>query len=197
VRSINSNFKLLTSKWLAGWIPLAAQGQSTNDTPQLQPVLPEIPPTLWEQHGWLMIALGVVLFVAFALLLWWMLKPNLPIVVPIEIQTQRELEALRQLAEDGTTLGEITRCLRRYFTVAFELSPGELTTREFNKVILTNPRIGPKLSSECAEFLSRCDRRKFSPENLPVASNAAARAMELFQLGETRRVELRQVARPK
>ena len=175
-------------------IPFLASAQATNDIPPLQPALPEIPPTLWEQHNVLIVVSGVLVLALLAAALWWLLQPKPAMPVAIEIQTRRELESLRQHVEDGRTLSEITRCLHRYIVFAFGLPPLELTTREFCRTILTNEKIGPELSSHFAEFLLRCDERKFAPSDGPPLTGTAERALQLLELGETRRARIRQAA---
>lgn len=171
-----------------------ASAQSSNDIPPLQPALPEIPPTLWEQHSVLIVVFGVLMVGIFAVAILWLLQPKPAIPVAIGIQTRRELEALQQRVEDGRTLSEITRCLRRYIVFAFGLPPLELTTREFCRTILTNEKIGPELSSHFVEFLLRCDEQKFAPSGGPPLTGTAERALQLLELGEVRRVHIRQAA---
>lgn len=190
----NSKLNIKNSKWLLGLLPVAARAQSTNDIPPLQPALPEISPTLWEQHGSLFVVLGVFTLALAVALIRWLLKPKPNVALPIEIQTRRELEALRKRAEDGEILSKITRCLRRYIIFAFGLPQLELTTREFCRTILTNEKIGPELSSHFAEFLLRCDEQKFAPSNGSILTGTAERALQLVELGEVRLSRIRQDA---
>ena len=184
------------SKWLFGLLPLAAQAQSTNDIPPLRPALREIPPTIWELYG-VWIVLGIVVIVALkAVLIWWLMQPRPVVPEPIEVLTRRELEALRQRPEDGQTLSEISRCVRRYFAVAFELTPGELTTAEFCQALAGSEKVGDGLSAAVSDFLRRADQRKFAPVGAAALSGAAEEALKLFSAGEARRAELRQLAKP-
>jgi hypothetical protein len=171
--------------------------QSPDDVPPLLPALPEIPPTLWEQHGLLIVVLGVLALALVGAAIWWLLQPKPSVPVPIEIQTRRELDALRQRTEDGRTLSEISRCLRRYFAVAFKLPPGELTTTEFCRLVAANEKVGGELATAVSEFLRGMDEKKFSPASSIGQNDAANRAIELFECGEKRRAELRPVAPPK
>ena len=107
--------------------------QSSEDIPALRPARLEIPPTLWEQHGVLLVALGIVGLAVLAATIWWLLQPKPTVPVPIEIQTRRELERLGQLPENGTTISQVSQVLKRYVAVAFELSAGEMTTGEFSR----------------------------------------------------------------
>jgi hypothetical protein len=169
--------------------------QSTNDIPPLRPALPEIPPTVWEQHGVLIVVLTVVALLLVGGLIWWLLQPKPPVPVPIEIQTRRELEQLQTSAEDGKTLSRISQVLKRYFAVAFELPAGELTTTEFSNAVSANQKISGELAARVSDFLRHCDEQRFSPA-VGVQTSACSQALELFQAGEVRRAELRQMAKP-
>lgn len=184
----------------------------------LSPPHGELPPTFWEQYGaW--IALAAVLVLGLAVVVaWLLLRPKPPVVVPIEIQARRALDALRQQNENGRAVSEISRVLRRYVAAAFELPPDELTTSEFCRVLADHESIGPDLAGAVGEFLRRCDELKFAPSFAPVRSvgvqasacpdlplfpqdtlkrelqPGATRALELVELGEARRAQLRQMA---
>ena len=170
--------------------------QSTNDVPPLLPALPEIPPTLWEQHGILIMVLGIVGLVLLVAMVWWLLQPKPHVPVPIEIQTRQQLEQLKQAPEDGKTISQISQVLKRYVTGAFELSTSEMTTTEFSQTIAGSDKIGNELAVRIGDFLRACDEQKFSPVT-QTQTAACSRAWELFQAGETRRAELRQIAKPR
>ena len=170
--------------------------QSTNDIPPLLPALPEIPPTLWEQHGLLIVVMGALALLVVVAAIAWLLRSKPVVPVPIEIQTRRELELLRQRPDDGKTLSEVSRCLRRYFVVAFELSSGEMNTGEFCRAIHANEKVGDDLATDVSEFLRRADEIKFAPSPSVSENDSAKHALELFERGETRRAEFRHVARP-
>lgn len=188
---------LLTSAaTLLAFAARVSLAQSTNDVPPLLPSLPEISPTVWEQHGPLIAVLIVVAVALLVVAIWWLLQPKPPIPVPIEIQTRNELEQLRIHTEDGKTISQVSQVLKRYVTVAFELPSGEMTTAEFSRAVADSEKVGSKLAADISEFLRQCDERKFSP-SAGVQASACSRALELFQAGEARRTELRQVAQPK
>jgi len=170
--------------------------QSADDIVPLRPALPEIPPTIWEMYGgW--IVLGIVVVVALkAALIWWLMQPRPFEPEPIEAQTKRELEALRQRAEDGKTLSQISRCVRRYFATAFELSAGELTTTEFCQALAASGKCGGELVAPVSDFLRRADERKFAPVSAAQSGGAVDEALKLFHAGEARRSELRQLTKP-
>ena len=167
----------------------------SNDAPPLQPALPEIPPTLWEQHGVLIMVLGIMLIALLAAAIWWLLQPKPPVPVPIEIQTRNELELLSLPAEDGKTISRVSQVLKHYFAVAFGLPPVEMTTTEFNRAVAASEKVGSELAASVSEFLRQCDERKFSLHT-GVQASACSRALELVEQGEHRRAELRHVAKP-
>jgi hypothetical protein len=201
-------------------MPLAA---ATNSD-QLDEILvlssphPELPPTFWEQYGaWIVLAAVLVVGLA-AVVGWLLLRAKPPVVLPVEVQARQELEALRQRGEDGKTLSQVSRVLRRYVAAAFRLPPEELTTAEFCRALADQERTGADLAAAVGEFLRRCDELKFAPSFAPVRSvgvqasacpdlplfpqdtlkrelqPGATRALELVELGEARRAQLRQMA---
>ena len=170
--------------------------QSTNDVPPLRPALSEIPPTVWEQHGVLIIVLSSLGVVLLGAVIWRLLQPKPPVPVPIEIQTRNELELLKLPTEDGKTISRVSQVLKHYFAVAFELPTGEMTTAEFSRAVASSEKVGSELATNVSDFLRQCDEQKFSP-TAGIQTSACSRALELFQEGEARRTELRQVAQPK
>ncbi len=176
-------------------LPTVTSAQSTNDVPPLRPALPEIPPTLWEQYGVLIVVLIVIAVALLAAAIWWLLQPKPPVPVTIEIQTCNELELLKLPTEDGKTVSQVSQVLKRYVAVAFELPSGEMTTAEFSRAVAGSEKVGSELAASVSEFLRQCDERKFSP-TVGVQASACSRALELVDVGERRRAELRQVAKP-
>lgn len=161
----------------------------SDDVVPLRPALSEIPPTVWEQHGILIVMLGIVLLASLAAGIWWLLQPKPPVPVPIEIQTRNDLELLRLPTEDGKTVSRVSQVLKHYFAVAFGLPPGEMTTAEFSRAVVGSEKIGSALAVSIGDFLQQCDEQKFSPI-AGVQTSACSRALELFQAGEARRAEL-------
>ncbi|HHY86212.1 MAG TPA: DUF4381 domain-containing protein [Verrucomicrobia bacterium] len=158
----------------------------------LSPPLPEMPPSFWEQYGtW--IVLGLVAALVLALIAWSLLRPKPPPAPPIEVQVRARLAALRSRPEDGNTLSEASRCVRLYLQTAFHLPAEELTTTEFIAALNTSEEPGTELAQKAAEFLQTCDERKFGPGE-PAGFGAVDRALELVELGEARRRQLRQAA---
>ena len=171
----------------------ATNSESENEILKLSPPQAELPPSFWEQHGpWLGFA-AVLLFALIGAAAWWMLRPKPSIPVPIEILTRKELGELRQQCEDGRVLSQISRVLRRYMTGAFKLPADELTTAEFCRLMAGHDKIGPELAAAAGDFLRRCDELKFALTRSPALIGAAARALELVELGEARRTHLRKL----
>lgn len=168
--------------------------QTPDEAPELRPIRAELPPTFWERHAGTVILYSVEGVAFVGLIAWLFLKPKPRAVVPIEIQTREELEALRKQSEDGTTLSNVSRCLRRYFAVAFDLPPGELTTAEFSRALMTNEKINSSLADRVIAFLQQCDVAKFSPAQWMSAGSSIAEALEIVTQSEARREELRQTA---
>jgi hypothetical protein len=180
--------------WAGSIVPGLAQ--PSEDAPPLLDPLPEIPPTFWEQHGILVVTASLVFIALLGILLWWLLQPKPSAPVPIEARTRQELEALAREPMNAQTLSKLSRCLRRYFAAVFGLPPGELTTTEFNRAFAAQTTVGSELVAAVGEFLQRADERKFAP-GASGDSGAMQQALELFERGERRRVELQQATAPK
>ena len=181
---------LLTSAaTLLAFAARVSLAQSTNDVPPLLPALPEIPPTVWEQHGVLIVVLIVVAVALLAAAIWWLLQPKPPVPMPIEIQTRRELEQLRKQTEDGKIISQVSQAFKRYVAVAFELPTVEMTTAEFTRAVAGSEKVGNDLAAQVSDFLRQCDEQKFSP-TAGIQTSACSRALELFESGEARRAEL-------
>lgn len=184
---------LMPLLFAASTLLAATDAAREDDLFRLSPPHAELPPSFWEQYGtWFVIA-ALFLLALVAAVLWFILRPKPSIPVPIEVSSRKELEALRQRKEDGQVLSQISRVLRRYVVGAFALPPDELTTSEFCRVIADHEKIGPDLAARVGEFLRQCDELKFAPPGVPLPIGAAARALELIELGEARRAHLRKL----
>jgi len=179
------------SVWLLaiGCWPL--RGRSADEIPPLAPLLPEIPPTFWEQYGLLVSAAALLLMAALAIAMWLALRPKPLPPVPPEVRVRAELEALRGEPETGAVLSHVSQSLRRYLVAAFALPPEELTTTEFCARLSANEIVGAELATVISHFLRECDERKFSPAPAPVPLNAVPRALDLVAQAEARRREPR------
>jgi hypothetical protein len=167
------------------------QPAQPDEIPPLSPPLSEIPPSLWEQFGWLLWLLIPLLLAVTGLAVWWILRPGKPpVLLAPAAQARVALARLQSQPEDGAMLSSISQTLRRYLINAFWLQPGEATTTEFCARLQASQHVGPELAASLGGFLRQCDERKFSPAPAPPL-NAASRAMELLGDAESRRVNWR------
>jgi hypothetical protein len=177
-------------------VPLFAQtnSETTNATLKLLPPYGELPPTFWEQNAPAIsfAGLGAVALVAFVLWLIFRTKPK--IIIPPEVQAREALQKLRAQPEDGAVLSRISQVVRIYFSAAFQLSQGELTTTEFCREVSNSEKVGEELSSAATDFLRESDARKFSTTAGAEKIDAANQALNLVEQAEQRRAQLRQVA---
>jgi hypothetical protein len=175
--------------------PLNAQtnSETTNAPLKLLPPLDELPPTFWEQYATAIsfAVIGAVALLAF--FLWLIFRPKPKIIVPPEVQAREALHKLSAQPEDGAVLSSVSQVVRNYFSAAFQLSPGELTTTEFCREISGNEKIGEEVSTAAANFLRDCDDHKFSATAGAGKIDAANRALNLVEQAEQRRAQLRQI----
>ena len=190
----NLGFGFWSLLWLLslnGALAAATNDIAVEEIPPLRPPHGEIP-TIWlEQHRSSTISLAVLGIVAVAALVWHLRRPRKVVPVPPEAQARLALERLRPQPEDGVQLSRISNILRQYVVAGFDLPPGERTTTEFCKEVATWPKMTPKLAADLEEFLRQCDERKFSPPAPRLPLSAVDRALELINLAEVRRTELR------
>jgi hypothetical protein len=170
---------------------LAFTNSRPNDIPPLRPPRKEMPPTYWEQHGGLVVVLGVVLVGVIFAGIWFVRRARPQVTVPPEVQARAALEAIRGQPETGAVLSTLSQNLRHYITAAFDLPPEELTTTEFCKVIARNEAMGLQLATAISEFLRRGDQRKFAPSADAQPLEAVPQAFRLIEMTEARRAELR------
>jgi hypothetical protein len=184
---------------LASRVPAATAPQ---EAPlELLPPHSELPPTFWEQYGAIVVIAVVAAVIVGGFGIWLLLRPRPKAPVPPEAEARAALNALKGQPEDGDALSRVSQILRRYIITAFKLPPGEPTTTEFQRALAKNEDVGAELSNAVSEFLRRCDEQKFSPHGGGANSvtivttfihpaGAVARALELVDLGESRRAEL-------
>jgi hypothetical protein len=176
--------------WLttSAFVYPATNPVAPDEIPPLSPPLPEIAPTLWEQFGWVLWILVPLLLVMVGAIVWLVLRPGKPPVLPTTAaQAQVALRALQSQPETGEVLSQISQVLRRYLINAFWLSPLEMTTHDFCMLVRGSEKIGPVLAGSVAEFLQTLDQRKFAPAAVRSPLGAAGRALELVELAEARR----------
>jgi hypothetical protein len=168
--------------------------ENKNAPPKLSPPYGELPPTFWEQHASSLVfaCLGVIVLITLGLCIIFRTKAK--IIIPPEVQAREILKDLRRQPETGVVLSQVSQTVRSYFSAAFQLSPGELTTTEFCREISGKENIGGELSTAVAGFLRDCDAHKFSSTVASVKLDAANRALSLVEQAEQRRGQLRHQA---
>jgi hypothetical protein len=125
----------------------------------------------------------------------WFLTRRKPVPLPApETLARQALDPLRRQPEEGALLSRVSQVLRHYLIAAFGLPPEELTSTEFCGLLRENQGAGPELSAGIAEFLSRCDERKFAPAVPQPALGAVEQALEFIEAAERRLAESRQAA---
>lgn len=157
---------------------------STNALPSLAPAYGQIPPTFWDQHGTAIIIGSLALLAVVSVVVWKLLQPKPPAVVPPEIVARLALNKLQKEPESGKVLSETSQILHRYVTTAFQLPTEELTTTEFYLALASNSQIPLELGENISRFLRECDERKFSPATNEAPMNAANHALELVAQSE-------------
>lgn len=172
----------------------ATNAADADEIPPLRPPHAEIPPTFWEQYSLWVVLLGALVLAMACVAVWLLLRPRPLEVVPPEVRAREALEALRARTEDGALLSQVSQVLRHYVAAAFNLPPEEQTTAEFCRATADDASIGKDLSTALGEFLRQCDQRKFSPPPPAPPLSAVAQALQLVELTEARRAELRRAA---
>jgi len=165
----------------------AQTNSAGDDIPKLRPPLPQIPETIWDEHRLELSCAAVAAAIAAFLAIWRLTRPKPPVVVAPVAQAHAELESLRTQPETGAVLSKVSQVVRHYFTGAFGLPPGELTTTEFCRAIGTVDKLDPDLASGVAGFLRQCDERKFAPQPVQPPLGAVTQATQLIDQAETRR----------
>jgi hypothetical protein len=178
---------------MAAGLQLSVQAQEAEEIPRLLPFHPEIPPSFWERHEWLLVVVaGLALAVTVGRLLWRWRHPRPPVLAPPAVLAREALAALPAGAEAGATLSRVSQILREYLRRAFWLPPGETTTTVLCQRLADHPGVGAELAGALTEFLRDNDRRKFAPTGPPQPpANDAARALTLIQQCEERLAALR------
>ena len=170
---------------------------SADDIPPLRPPRGEVAPTYWEQHGAWPFVLGGLGVLVLAALVWLLLRPRAAAPVPAVIAAHKALDPLANQPENGIVLSRISQVVRRYFSAAFALPPGELTTSEFSSELERRQQVGAALSTAVNAFLRECDRRKFAPSPPPTPLGAAGLAARLIDQAEARRAAAEEAANQK
>jgi hypothetical protein len=189
-----SDFLLLSSILLVA--VTTSHAASTNDIPPLLPPRGEILPSLWEQHGVLVVVAGILMAGLLGLAIWLLARPKPPVIIAPALLARQELDGLRQKPQDGALLSRVSQVFRHYVNAAFGLPPAELTTTEFCRLMESQDRVGPQLAGEMGSFLRECDQRKFAPPSQMPPFSAVSQAAELISQTESRLAALAQPAPP-
>jgi hypothetical protein len=183
---------LFLTCWLSTSTLLAAAPDGTSDLPasSLKPPRGEIQPSFWEQHAGLIVVGATISLSLLAAAIWLLLRPRAPLPpVPAAEQARRQLEPLRQQAEDGALLSRTSQILHAYLAGAFGVAEAELTTAELCQAVGRNPEIGADLAREISEFLRESDVRKFAPGPPAPPAGAIAKALAIIDRAESRRLQ--------
>jgi hypothetical protein len=133
------------------------------------------------------LAIGVLIVAILGVLLWLLLRPRPQVPLPPAVQARQSLDALREQPADGQLLSRVSQVVRRYFTDAFSLGSGEMTTSEIASALAENPSATPQLADSVAGFLRSCDERKFKQNAACGPVDAVPRAVSLIEQAEVRR----------
>ena len=109
------------------------------------PPLDEMPPTFWEEYGLAAVVGGVLALPASGRGRWWPPGPNRFAAPRARSLARRALDPFRGQPEDGALLSRVSQVLRRYFSAAFGLPPGQMTTTEFCGALAAHPNVGAEL----------------------------------------------------
>ena len=159
--------------------------------PPLAPPHPAIPPGFWEMHGTLVLVLGVAVLATLVMGAWFLLRPRPTLPLAADAHARQSLEPLRDKTEDGQVLSRVSQATRRYFSEAFGLGAGEMTTSELAASLAREPAGTPELATSVSGFLRACDERKFKPGATPEPLQAVSKALGLIEEGEKRLAQLR------
>jgi hypothetical protein len=159
--------------------------------PPLAAPHPAIPPGFWEMHGTIVLVLGMVVLALLVIGAWLLLRPKPTLPIPAEAQARQSLEPLRDKTEDGQVLSRVSQATRRYFSEAFGLGTGEMTTSEISASLVQEPAGTPELASSVSSFLRACDERRFQPGATAEPLQAVSKALGLIEEGEKRLAQLR------
>ena len=187
--SVVSGVHLTIGYWLLAIAEVrmaAATNSPTNpdEIPPLRPPKPDIPPGFWEQHGLLVVLLGVAAVIV-AVLLWRMLPRPRPAESPEPAAIARQaLESLRHRPEDAALLAETSLILRRYFVAAFDLPRMEFTNSELCGQLEREAKADPELSKAATALLKGMEHLRFDAEPNTSVTQVVEQALELIHRTE-------------
>jgi hypothetical protein len=162
--------------------------------PELKPPHGELPPSFWEQYGWVVLIAGIVGVVLLAGLILLLSRPKPMAPTLPEALARQTLDLLRGRGENGEVLVNVSRILRGYLVFALGLPPTELTTTEICAALEATPMIPPEMASGIGKFLQQCDERKFSPAPPAPPRSAVDTALEWLEKVEAERRKMQAAA---
>ncbi len=158
-----------------------------DEIPPLRPPVGEVKPGTWERYGThIILGAGIALMLA-AGAATRLLRPKPASPIAPEVLVRTRLMPLTGRPQDAAGLSLVSRALRGYLAAVFKLPPGELTTTEFAQSLNTCAAAGRELAGAASEFLQRCDREKFAPQQAAPSWDAAAEALRLVDMAEAKR----------
>jgi hypothetical protein len=181
--------------WGAGSI-VAGEPNAASELPasSLNPPRGEIPPSTWEQYGGWIIAGSTLAAAVVGAGVWFLTRPKAEEKERCAVTARRELEGLAGKQEDPAVLVGTSQILHRYIAASFSMPGDQMTTREFCDVMFKNSELGVELARETAEFLHRCDVKKFAPAPPTGSLSPVATALGIIDRAEQRLAHLRQSA---
>ena len=159
----------------------AALTAAPEKIPELKPPRGTLPPSLWEVHGWTLIALALILGALIIVVIrrWRQPEPVTPLS-PAAI-AQRELAALRNVADESRPIGAAPQVLRRFLIAKFALAGPGLTAQEIAAHLPTSL----PLAAELQHFLEAAEVANFAPQTMtPPTAIALGEVERLVQAVE-------------
>ena len=157
------------------------------EIPPLRPPRPELHPSFWSRHGWLIVIAVLFVFAALAFWLSWLRRPKPRVVTPPDVLARSVLQGLRDRGQDAALVAEVSRVFRQYIISAFNLPADELTSAEVEKTLQSQSKTSPEMVAAITDFLRHCDEWKFAPNPSAAQLGAVERALALLEKIETQR----------
>lgn len=139
----------------------------------------------------MILAGGAVLVALAALILWKLLQPKPPVILPPDVLAREAMIRLLGRPEDGKLLSEMSLILRLYVGAVFGFPGGGMTTAEFSAALAGNSKCDAQLAVAISNLLQACDRDKFVPQKAAPPLNAVERALRLIDLIEISQAQLK------
>jgi hypothetical protein len=144
-------------------------------------------PSFFDQHGWLLVLIGLLVLAGAALTVWWLRRPKVTLGTPADALARRALRSLRGQPEDAVLAFRVSQEVRRYLHAALDQPGEELTTAEVAAAVRGHPLGGEELAGPITALLRDCDLWKFAPVTPTAATGLVERAIGLVEQIEARR----------